>query len=89
MMKKKNLLKRRKGSERQTGVRSMLLFAFVREGPLCSGQQQLVKRLTHNWSRIRLFGMLSPKWDICITPSKAQGTLRKRRRKECKSQRKG
>lgn len=33
-------------------IRSVLLFAFVGEASLCSGQQ-LVKRLTHNWLGIR------------------------------------
>lgn len=52
------------------------------EAPFCSRDSQLVRT-----QRMRDCGLLSPDWETCIAlfPLKAQGSLRNRSRKHCKS----
>lgn len=67
------------------------LSGLTKEASLCSGWQLISRLGTNQVQRTSVDGVFGYKRDICITPTplKAQGTLRKRRREDCKSQRSG
>lgn len=66
-------------------LRFQLVSVLLREASFCCGQQLTQGLITAQSAERSDWWVLSPRWDICVTPSDAQGTWQKRQQERCRS----